>query len=453
MNLNRSQVPLPQSEIKFSLPKIKKFTLSNGLKVGFIQRDLLPLLKLSLITNCGSFFDPKDKNGLAHLFTLMIDEGAGKYSALELSEEFEILGSSFSASCNHDNVFLSLKSLSENFERSMELFSSIILEPHFKDEDFQRERRKVQVRLLQQKDEPEELADLAFERIVHAEKNPYSFSTLGYDEGICDLSIEDVKTFYEKNFSPKNSFLAVTGNISEHNLIDLLEKHLNKWNTQPPKKNIEIVNVKNNKHVYILHKEGAVQTEIRVGHQASKRNVPDYFAKTIMNLILGGQFTSRINLNLREDKGFTYGSSSNFVYHKHIGEFCISTSVSIENTKAAVNEILHELEGIKKGVTRQELDFAKSSTIRRFPANFESDSQVISNLSLIAIHNLPDNYFDTYIDNITKVTIEEVNKAAVDNIKLDELSIVLVGDEKKLTEQFAKELDSVKLVNEKGQII
>lgn len=454
MSFDRSQIPKPNQEVKFSLPEIKRFTLSNGLKILFVQRNYLPTLRMSLIVNCGSVFDPKEKSGLANLFTLSIDEGAGDYNSLELSEEFEILGSSFSASCNHDNVFLSVRTLTENFERSLKLFSLILTKPHFNDADFQREKRKVEVKLLQQKDDPEELAELAFENVIHGKSNAYAFPILGFDESISKLSIDEVKSFYENYFNPLSAQLVVAGAITEEELSSLLEKHLIIWKNTPRLFNPQFDNAKNKRTVYILHKEGAVQTEIRVGHQSTRRNASDYFPKTIMNMILGGQFSSRINLNLREAKGFTYGATSNFSYHKNAGEFCVSTSVSTENTRAAVNEILIELEKIKQGVTDKELDFTKSSMTRRFPSNFEADGQVISNLSLLAIHGLPLNYFDSYVDNILNISIDEVQKAAVDNIKLNELSIVLVGDKNKLLNEFlTSEFGEVKIVNHNGEVV
>ena len=454
INFDRSKIPQPLQEINFTLPEIKSFVLSNGLKVLFVQREFLPIIRMNLITGCGSIFDPKNKNGLANLFSMMIDEGAGDYNALELSEEFDILGSSFSASCNHDNIFLSVRTLSENFERSLELFSLIVQKPHFKDLDFKRERRKIEVKLLQQKDEPEELAYLAFGHLVHGKNNPYAFPVLGYDDSVNNINNDEIKDFYQNNFSPDNSHLIVVGNISEEKLIASLETYLNKWSSKLNLIAPIFEFVKNKKSVSILNKEGAVQTELRVGHRSSSRNTPDYFSKTIMNTILGGQFTSRINLNLREAKGFTYGAASNFSYYKNSGEFCVSTSVSTENTLAAVTEILNELENIKTGVTPQELNFARSSIVRKFPSQFESDGQIASNLSLLAIQNLSYDYFDKYLDNIRNVSIVEVNQAAVKNILLDEMSIVLVGDKNKLSESFVSaEIGEVKIINEKGELI
>lgn len=454
MSFDRSTAPQANQEIKFTLPEIKRFVLNNGLKVLFVQREFLPILRMNLIVNCGSFFDPINKKGLANLFSLMIDEGAGDYNALELSEEFDILGSSFSVSCNHDNIFLSLNTLTENFERSLELFSTILLKPHFKTEDFQRERRKVEVRLIQQRDEPDELAYLAFEQLVHGKNNPYSYPTIGYEDTINKFDIDTIKNFYNNNFSPDGSHLIVAGNITEEKLIDLLEKYLSKWNNKLVSVTPQFDLTKNKTAVYILHKEGAVQTEIRIGHQSSKRKTLDYFPKTIMNMILGGQFTSRINLNLREVKGFTYGATSSFSFYKNCGEFYVSTSVSTENTLAAVNEILFELDNIKNGATPEEVDFAKVSMIRKFPSHFESDNQVASNLSLLAIHELPNDYFNKYIDSIATVTIDEVNKAAVSNIKMDEISIVLVGDKNKLIDDFSiGNIGEVQIINQRGMKI
>lgn len=454
MKLDRSKIPQPQDEIKFNLPNIKVFVLSNGLKVLFVQREFLPILRMNLITNCGSAFDQESKHGLANLFSMMIDEGAGNYNSLELSEEFDMLGSSFSTTCNHDNVFFSLRTLTENFERALELFSLIVTQPHFNEADFHRERRKVEVKLLQQKDDAEELAALAFNHLVYGKKSAYSFPILGFESTINNLNISDIQEFYKDSFSPDNSNLVIAGNIEVKVLVDLLEKYLSKWKSKPTVSTLKFNPIKNKRTVYIMHKEGAVQTEIRAGHQSTVRNTPDYFAKTIMNMILGGQFTSRINLNLREAKGFTYGANSYFSYFKNSGDFCVSTSVSTENTRAAVNEIRMELDRIKEGVTPEELLFAKTSLIRKFPSQFESDNQIVSNLSSLVVYALPHNYFDQYIGNISKVVINEVNEAATNNIKLDEMLIILVGDQKKLVDAFSSfESGDVKLIDQSGELI
>jgi len=248
--------------------------------------------------------------------------------------------------------------------------------------------------------------------------------------------------------------LIVVGNISLTELKDKLNKNLSAW----IKKDFSQLEIKSNSksktQIYLFDKKDSVQSEIRIGHISSKRKNKDYFSKNLMNTILGGQFSSRINLNLREDKGYTYGAFSRYNYYKDDAYFFTSTSVGQENTANAVKEILNELHKITKGVTPHELDFAKSSIIRKFPSNFETYSQVAGNLSGKIIFSLPDDYFDTYIENIKNVTIEDVNRTAVENIFPGELVIVIVGDKDKIVNSL-KELNAgeIKEVDLFGEIV
>ena len=195
----------------------------------------------------------------------------------------------------------------------------------------------------------------------------------------------------------------------------------------------------------MIHKDEAVQSEIRIGHISKKRDKHDYFPRTLLNTILGGQFSSRINLNLREDKGYTYGAFSRFNYFKECAFFYASTSVGIENTGKAINEIINELNLIKEGVTEKELEFAQSSTIGKYPANFETNRQIAHNLTTKYLYDLPDDYFRTYPDRIRNVSIEQVNKSAVDHIHTERLVILVVGDREKLIPQL-KDLTSERII-------
>ncbi len=178
-----------------------------------------------------------------------------------------------------------------------------------------------------------------------------------------------------------------------------------------------------------------MQTEIRIGHVTSKRDEESFFKRNILNMVLGGQFSSRINLNLREDKGYTYGAFSQFIYFKESAYFYSSTSVGLDNTANAIKEILHELNNIRKGITFEELEFAKSSVIRKFPSNFESYRQIAGNLTGKILFSLPDNYFNTYLERIKKITLEEVNETAKETIFPFDVTVLLVGDKTKLIPQ------------------
>ena len=435
MKLDRSKKPSASVELNFILPEVENFKLNNALDVIFVKRSHLPILRLNLVINGGTKTDPIHKKGLANLFTLMIDEGAGEYNGLELMDEFDMLGTNFDLSCNNDGVYIGLRSLSENADRSIELFSKVVTKPHFDDISFAREKRKVLTRMIQLKDDPEEIASSVFEYIVLGKEDPYSYPIIGYEDDINNISIEDIKSFYKSYFVPNNSALIAVGDISKEELAEKLNYYLRNWN--PKVLDIESYKskAKESPGIFLIHKEDSVQSEIRIGHISKKRDEHDYFPRTLLNNILGGQFSSRINLNLREDKGYTYGAFSRFNYFKECAFFYTSTSVGIESTGNAVKEIIKELNLIREGVKENELEFAQLSTIGKYPASFETNQQIAHNLTTKYLYDLPNDYFQTYLERIRDVSREQVNKSAKDHIHTDKLVILVVGDKEKLIPQ------------------
>jgi zinc protease len=447
----RSIKPVPSEELDFIVPQIQTFKLKNGLTVYFVERHNLPILRLNIVSESGSKFDQPAKKGLANLFSMMIDEGAGKYSALELSDEFELLGTNFDIRCNSDCIYFSLRTLKENYEKSLSLLAAIITSPRLLKEDYEREQRKVLTRILQMKDDPDEMANTAFDYLLFGKKNPYAYPILGYEENVRLISSEDIRLFYENYFAPNKSALIATGDISRPELEEKINYYFQNWKAKDVKQiPVNIQKDQNLQKIYFINRENSVQTEIRIGHVSSKRNDYDFFPKMILNTVLGGQFSSRINLNLREKKGYTYGASSSFYYYKDCAYFIVSTSVGAENTADAVKELFNELNGIRNGVKHEEIEFAKSSIIRKFPSNFETNSQIASAMSRMFIHQLPDNHFQTYIEKLRRVSLEQVNQASLENIFPDQMITVLAGDKNKLAAQFAPE--NLVEVNEKGLI-
>ncbi|MCJ7552730.1 MAG: insulinase family protein [Ignavibacteriaceae bacterium] len=433
--INRKQKPEPAGELFFSLPEIQETTLSNGLKVVYIQKEKLPITRLNLMIECGSKFDPINKKGLSNLTSMVIDEGADGLSAVEISDVFDMLGSNFSVSSGAESINLKLQTLTENLEGSLDIFSKVLLKPDFKQQDFEREKRKISTRLLQLGDEPEFLAERIFEFLLFGENNPYSFPSLGYVDNIENLQLNDIKKFYSDKFSPKVSNLVAVGNSDFVSFTKVMVQYFKDWDLPTERTVLSDDDSINSKNIFLFDKKDSVQSEIRIGHPSVKRNSYSFFPRLILNTILGGQFTSRINLNLRENKGYTYGVFSTFSYLKDAAYFYVSTSVGIENTLNAVNEIYFELEKIQSGVTDEELEFAKSSIIKKFPSNFESYRQITGNLTTKIIHSLPDNYFNTYIENVSAVNSDQVKEAAQNLIHPEEAFCVIVGDKNKLYSQ------------------
>ena len=453
MTIDRKNKPEAKSEISFNLPQSSELILDNGLRVIFIPKNKLPMIRMSLMINAGSKFDPVNKNGLSYLTSLVLDEGADGMNALELSDEFDMLGTSFNLSTDNDLINISLQTLSDKFERSLELFGKVLLKPSFNQQEFEREKKKLITRILQSRDEPDYLADQIFDRIILGNLNGYSFPVSGYQETVELIKVEYVRDHYKKLFVPSNSALIVVGNIDTSELLDLLNKNLSEWEPGQNDFPFSISAIEQKKRICLYHKEGSLQTEIRVGHTSKKRNQKDYFQRLLLNTILGGQFTSRINLNLRERNGYTYGATSRFQYFKDIAFFEVSTSVGIENTANALKEILFELENIQNGVTDTEMEFAKSSITKKFPLNFETYRQVASGVAGKILFYLPDDYFHNYIKNINSVTKPEVNQAAKDFIHNNDLSIVLIGDKNILTDKLKSLGIEILEVDMKGSLI
>jgi len=439
MKLNRINAPQPESELKFKIPSFDNFKLDNGIQTYFIHKKELPIINLSFILNTGSKSDPANKKGLSNLLSLCIDEGAGNYNALQLAEEFDLRGASYSIHINNDITTLGLQVLSEHFEDTLKLLTDIILTPHLNEEDFNRERRKISTRILQLQDEPDYIANSAFEYLLFSKENAYAYPVSGFPADLSTLNVTDVRNFYNDFFSQGNSAIVIAGSIDKERLKNLLNNNFGRWQNKFRQRDFSNPNIETKNQVFVIDKKNSVQTEIRSGHLTSKRNQDDFFKKLLLNHILGGQFTSRINLNLREKHGYTYGAYSRFNYYKDNAFFYVSTSVSTENTSLAMSEIFSELEGIRKGVTEEELIFAKSSITKKYPSNFETCGHLVSNLINKLLFNVPDDFFNSYIENIDNVSLEDVNQSAIKNIHPKNSITILVGNRKELEKQLTSD--------------
>ncbi len=399
MNLDRSVRPLEQGKIIFQLPEIKTFKLSNGLDIYFVKKTNLPIVQMNFLIQSGSKDDPAGKKGLAYLTAALIDEGAGEYDSLQLDNEIEMLGTIFGVSADHDNTMLSMVCLEEHFNRSLELMSKVILEPHFSAPEFERERSKIISKLHQMKDNPGYVASSVFEKLVYHD-TAYAFQPFGEVSSLKNITNDDIKDFYARAYSVPNSTMIVVGDIDEAELKDRMEKYFGFWKNKIMNMDKVESPALEDTRFYLVHKNDAPQSEIRVGHISTGRNNPEYYAKSLVNTILGGQFTSRINLNLREDKGYTYGANSNFNYTKYLGYFRVGASVESRYTGASVSEVIKELNLIRETISEDELNYVKSYLVKRYPSLFETNSKIAKNIANLIVYSLPKNYLDTYIDKI-----------------------------------------------------
>lgn len=424
--LDRSIKPLPTGNIEICLPEIIKLELDNKLKVYYVKKNTLPIIQINFVIASGSIYDPKNQNGIAKLTSMLLDEGAGNLSGLEIADKLETLGTILNVNTNKEFTTISLLTLKENLVKSLEILSLIITSPDFNKTDFERELERLKNQIIQLSDNPSYLASKEFIKAVY-KNTSFQFSTNGSLETISNITNEKVKSFYSNRFSLNNSFVVAVGDIEQEEINNLLTTFFGSWkNNETSIIHLNKVE-KTSKQILFIDKPNAAQSELRVGHFSNGRNSEDFYARTILNSILGGQFSSRINLNLRENKGFTYGVNSNYSYNSLGSTFTISTSVNSNNTIESVKEILFELENIKSTVTEEEITFSKSYLVRRYPSLFETYSQLAANISLIPIFNLQDDYFNNYISNIKNVNLLEVSKSANDAIHLDEMVIIVLG--------------------------
>lgn len=452
--VDRSQKPKEGKTPSFSLPKIQEGVLSNGLKLMLVEQSDLPIVQMQFVFQTGATYDPVEKPGVFNLMMRMMDAGTKKRSLLEISDEFAFLGSRFSASTNYDGTFISVTSLKKDLDKTLEITTDILQNSIFPETEFIRIKNETLTGLVQQKDRPEVIVGKVFSKILYGETHPYGNPVDGTEESVKNISIEDVRMLFDKFIHPDNATLIVVGDVKMNELKSLLEKHLKAWKNGENKiGNIPPVKAEFIPGIYIVDKAKAPQSQIRVGSIGVQRNTFDYFALEVMNMILGGAFNSRINWNLREQKGYTYGARSNFAFRKEAGPFSAGGGFKSSVTDSCVYEILTEIKKMRDtDVTDEELEFAKNSLVRGFPRTFETLGQIAGYLGSSVLYNLPDDYYNSYIQNIEKVTVQNVRAVSEKYLQPDKMVIVIVGDVELNKSALEKlNLGNVKLLDVNGK--
>lgn len=453
---DRSKQPAPGHTPSFKLPKAQHVTLKNGLAIMLVEHHELPVVSMQLVFQSGSANDPLDKPGVASVTFDMMDEGTAKRDALQIAEDLAFLGASMGLNAGVDGSFIMLQTLKEKLNDALEIFSDVLLNPSFPQKEFDRIQKTRLASLLQENDQPAIVATKAFNKVIFGANHPYGSPANGSPASIKSMTVADLKKFYGEVVLPNNATLIVTGNVTLKELVPILERYLGswqKWAASTLKINAKDLRAKSG--IFLVDKPQAPQSQLRIGHVGVSRDNPDYFAIEVMNTILGGQFTSRINYNLRERRGYTYGARSGFSYRKFAGPFVASAGVKSSVTDSSVIETLYEIKRIRdEAVTAEELADAKMSMMLRYPTNFETPAQIASQLANIVLYNLGDDYFNKYIDNIKKVTIADVQRVAKMYLSPENLSVVIVGDVATIKEPLEKlNRGKAVILNSEGEVI
>jgi predicted Zn-dependent peptidase len=444
IEVDRSKLPGPGPEPAFRFPVVERQVLRSGLKVWTVEHREVPVLAVLLLLSRGAAEDPADRPGLASLTADMLDEGAGPRSALELEDAFSRLGTELDTEIGPDATVLSLLALSRFRDQVLELLSDVVQRPSFAAGDFDRVRALRLNRLLQLGDVPSVVADRALTRLLYP-GHPYGHLPIGTAEGLRAADLEEARLFHGQAWRPEQVTLILVGDGRHAELVQAAERAFGDWQSStgtPDGADVSPPPPRTEPTVALVHRPGAAQSEVRVGQVSEPRLTPDYHALVLLNAILGGQFVSRLNMNLREDKGYTYGVRSGFDFRKGRGPFLVQAAVQTDSTAHAVEEVLREIRelGTTRPPTRDELDLARSSVTRGYPRNFETAGQIARGLAQLALYGLPDDTFERYVPSFEAVAVEHVTSAAQ---RLDprRMVVTVVGD----GERVAPSLSSIGL--------
>ena len=444
-SFDRSVEPKPGANPTFNPAPVVRRRLSNGLEVLIAERHNLPIVGLNLVVKGGGTLVPAGKEGLASLAGDLLTEGTATRDALQLAAELSDLGASINGGGGPESCNLSLTTLTRNLPKALDIYTDVLLHPAFPEKELERLRAQRLSALLRQVDSPPTIANLVFPKLLYGEDHPYGRPNNGTPKSVKGLTRDDLVSFYKSLFVPNNSALIVVGDTTPDAIIPVLESALKGWKPgSPVAQTLPEAPAAGSIRFHLVDKPGAAQSILSVGQVGVARNNPDYFPLTIMNAVLGGQFSSRINLNLREDKGYTYGARSSFTFAKGAGPFEASAPVKTEDTKAALVEMLKELTDITgpRPATNVEVAFAKDRLIKGFPARFESIAGgggrrggggggaggLGGTLAELVLYDLPDDYFTTYRAKVEAVTPADVARVAKKYLDPDRMTILVVGD-------------------------
>jgi predicted Zn-dependent peptidase len=428
---DRSTPPAVGEAPQLTLPPIQKRALSNGVPVWLVEAHEVPLARVTLLLKAGAGDDPNGKPGLASLTLAMLDEGAGSRSALEIADEIEFLGATLATNSSFDASSVSLAVPVARMGPALSVMADVALRPAFPGAELERLRKERLTSLLQARDDPAAVAPMAFARLLFGPSHRYGTGTIGTAATLEGFTISDLAAFHSAAFQPSNATLLVVGDVATDDVLPQLEKHFGGWRSQvaaPRHAAVPAAPQPAERRIVIVDMPGAEQSQIRIGWVGVSRLSPDYFTLQVLNTILGGSFTSRLNQNLREQHGYSYGASSRFDMRLSPGPFFAGAGVQTDKTTEALREFFNELTAIRKPVAADELNKAKNYIAFGFPGQFETIGDLSSQLEPLAIYGLPDTYYTDYVKNIQAVTADAVAKAAETHIQPERFLVVVAGD-------------------------
>ena len=435
---DRTKPPRLGPSPSLKLPPIQHLKLPNDLPVLLMEKHQVPLVQIELIVFTGSTMDPPEMKGVASITAAMMDEGAGSRDALELADAIDFLGANINTFAEQHYSGVVLHTPLSKLDSALALFADVALHPTFPADELDRIRKERLTTLAQWHDEPPQIATVLLGKTLFGAAHPYGRLQFGNEKSLRSIGVGDLKKFHSTYFRANNASLVIVGDVTASSILPKLEQLFGKWEKgkveQPSIPPVEQVK---DRIVYLVDKPGAPQSVIRIGRIGAPRLTEDYFPLLVMNTILGGSFTSRLNQNLREQHGYTYGAGSAFEFLPTPGAFEAGADVQTKVTDKSLAEFMKELNGIRQSVSDTELMRAENYLTLRYPGNFQSVAQVARQLRELVLYHLPDDYFNDYSRRILAVTKEDVERVARKYIDPENIAIIVVGDRKAIEQGVA----------------
>lgn len=426
-NIKRPQAGPPR---EYHFPAFERRTLSNGLTLLIAPVHDLPVVTVLAIVDAGAVADAPGQEGVAQLTARALNEGTPKYDGETLTDYLEQLGTSVGGAADWDSASLAMTVLRENLDNAFAHFAEVLTTPTFPAAAIERLKGERIAELMQIESEPRELADEKFDEYIYETTSRFRLPLGGTKQSVSRLTRNEVVAFHAARFQPSATTLIIVGDMDPDTVGRMVVGALGGWTGAPaPKAKADDRPVRDSRAVRIVQKEDAPQSEVRIGHVGVPRTHPDYFSITVMNAVMGGLFSSRINLNLREAHGYTYGASSAFDWRREAGPFVVGTAVASDVTAAAIQETLKEIDRMRaEPISESELSLATSYLEGVFPIRYETTAAIAAALATLAVYGLPADWYDTYRARMSAVTIDDVFAAARAYVHPDSLQIVIVGD-------------------------
>ena len=437
----KGKAPVNKNVLKVKLPRAEEAALPNGLKVVLLRSDKVPTFNMQMVILSGGLSDPADRRGLASFAATLLREGTKKRQSREMAELVDSLGVNVSANAGLSTMtsVVNASGLVESLDQTMEIFSDLIRNPAYPQAEVDRFKTRMLAQLQQQRASAQFLAQERFNRAIYGTSHPAGLVSAPADT-IQNLASKDLSDFHSTYYRPNNAILFIVGDVTLKEFMPKVEKYFGDWQKgEIPATKIPPAPEPADARIYLIDRPGSVQTVLTLGTLGIERTNPDYFAVLLADKVLGGGPSGRLFLNLREDKGYTYGASSNFTGSKFRGTWTSGAEVRTEVTDGAMTEFMKELKRLRdEPVPADEFENAKRAIVGSFALSLEQPSTLLNNIIQQKLYNLPADYWDTYPQKVSAVTVADVQRVAQKYLDAGHLQVVAVGDASKAREALAK---------------